>query len=199
MRKDEARKIAHKIQLVEGLEMHDLKNLVSNVISIDSFTSKMGNEEDVCVLCFVIKDKDPALDLVNFIEKGYNFVLDADCTPGENSNGEYYVFVELERSVSIPEQVIELIGDVVRLTDIPTNEWKFSYYKSNKEFPLTDAAIRQHVILTPEEYLKTIEIENIKDEKEINSLKQAAGIEGKGKKKSKDKDIESLQAAAGII
>ena len=32
-------------------------------------------------------------DLENFIEMGYDFVLDADVTPGETDDGEFLVFV----------------------------------------------------------------------------------------------------------
>ena len=198
MKREQAKKIANIIKLSEGLEKHDLKRLVSNVISIDAFSSKMGDDADVCVVGFVVKDKDPGLDLVNFIEKGYSFVLDADCTPGENSNGEYYVFVELERSIALPEQIIEMISDVVRLTDIETEEWKFTYYKNNKEIPLSDKNLRKYVILTSDEYNKTVKLEKDQEEAELDALRNIAGVK-KSDKQPKDKDIEALQSAAGII
>ena len=37
--------------------------------------------------------KDPR----NFVETGYTYVLDADETSGEQSDGKYRVFVEIER------------------------------------------------------------------------------------------------------
>ena len=36
-------------------------------------------------------------------------MLDADATPGELSDGKYKVFVEMERSRHVPEQIIELL------------------------------------------------------------------------------------------
>ena len=39
---------------------------------------------------------------MNFIEKGYARVLDADISTGENSRGKYNVFVELERNRRLP-------------------------------------------------------------------------------------------------
>ena len=68
-----------------SLKPNDLKNFVSEIFTIDSFKSKMGKDENVAVLAFEVKDREPAKDLTNFIEKGYEFVLDADLSSGENS------------------------------------------------------------------------------------------------------------------
>jgi hypothetical protein len=38
----------------------------------------MGTDADVCVISFKVAGKEPSADLVSFIEKGYDFVLDAD-------------------------------------------------------------------------------------------------------------------------
>lgn len=62
----------------------------------------MGKDEDVVVISFKVKDKFPAIDLMEFIEKGYTFVLDADMSSGEERDGTYSVFVELERSKDVP-------------------------------------------------------------------------------------------------
>ena len=72
--------------------------MVDNIIEIDSYKSKMGNDADIVTLAFSIHGNEPAKDLENFIEKGYPFVLDADVTSGEQSDGTYKVFVEIERS-----------------------------------------------------------------------------------------------------
>ena len=79
-----------------GLRENDLKHMVHNVFEIDSFKSKMGEDEDIVTLSFSIRDKAPADDLVKFLEGGYSFILDADSTAGEQSDGTYKVFIELE-------------------------------------------------------------------------------------------------------
>ena len=81
-----------------GLRENDLKHMVHNVFEIDSFKSKMGEDEDIVTLSFSIRDKAPADDLVKFLEGGYSFILDADSTAGEQSDGTYKVFIELERN-----------------------------------------------------------------------------------------------------
>ena len=49
----------------------------------------MGEDRDVCVISFQVTDRAPAKDLMEFIEKGYHFVLDSDVSSGENEKGEY--------------------------------------------------------------------------------------------------------------
>jgi hypothetical protein len=62
---------------------------------------------------------------MEFIEKGFSFVLDADVSSGENEEGEYSVFVEIERNKKIAENIKDLLYGVTKLTGI--EDWKFSY------------------------------------------------------------------------
>lgn len=117
-------------QLNEGLRPLDLEEMVYPVFEIDTFKSKMGEDRDVVVITFQAKDRYPAKDLMEFIEKGYSFVLDADVSSGENSKGEYSVFVEIERTNKLSEQIIELTHGINKLTGI--NDWKFRYYKDRR-------------------------------------------------------------------
>lgn len=118
-----------------GLRTGDLRNLVSHVFEIDSFQSKMGEDSEVVVLSFSVEGKEPAEDLMNFIEKGYEFVLDADVTPGEQADGKYKVFVELERRERTPEQILEIADGVSKLTS--NEDLEFRYYKSFKSYNLS--------------------------------------------------------------
>jgi hypothetical protein len=111
-----------------SLQPNDLENYVSEIFSVDSFKSKMGNDKNISVLAFEVRDQEPAKDLMNFIEKGYDFVLDADISSGENSKGKYNVFVEMERDRHLPERIDTILDEVSRLTGI--KEWKFRYYKN---------------------------------------------------------------------
>ena len=59
-----------------GLRNGDLQDLVDQVCEIDSYQSKMGSDKDIVVLSFSVKNEGAAKDLVNFVEAGYQFVLD---------------------------------------------------------------------------------------------------------------------------
>lgn len=144
-------------KLTEGLRSGDLNELVSNLFTIDRYRSKMGEDKDITVLGFRIKDKHPAIDLMEFIEKGYNFVLDADMSAGEEHDGQYQVFVEIERSPELSEQIKSLLSGLSQLTK--NTIWEFRYQKSPKVIEFSKEAINEHVPLTPEGYLnKVVEI-----------------------------------------
>lgn len=122
------------MQLHEGLKKEDLKDLVKNVFEVDSYKSKMGEDENVVVLTFEVTGQEAAKDLVDFIEKGYDFVLDADISQGEDQNGRYKVFVEVERNRKIARQISEMMYGISELTG--EENWKFRYYKDYHSKPL---------------------------------------------------------------
>lgn len=124
----------YRQQLNEELKTNDLHHLVSHVFEVDSYASKMGDDKDIVVLSFTVEDIAPAQDLVNFVERGYDFVLDADTSPGELKDGKYKVFIEIERNKHIAEQIREVLDGVGKLTGI--EEFKFRYYKSFNSLPV---------------------------------------------------------------
>ncbi len=75
-----------------GLQKSDLKDMVDHIFEIDSFKSKMGEDNNIVTLSFSTKTNETAKDLVNFLEKGYSFILDADATSGEQRDGTYKSF-----------------------------------------------------------------------------------------------------------
>jgi hypothetical protein len=123
------------MNLNETLRALDLRDLVKKVVEIDSFKSKIGKDEDICVLTFTVDQEDPAKDLEKFFEMGYSFILDADCTPGELDDGKYRVYVEIERSRRIGEQIFELLEGVKKVTGL--ENFRFRYFKSFKSEPAT--------------------------------------------------------------
>jgi hypothetical protein len=115
-------------QITENLRPGDLRHFVKKVFDIDSFQSKIGDDQDVVVLSFTVGYEDPAKDLENFIEMGYDFVLDSDVSPGETDDGNYKVFVELERGRHVASQIKELINGIEKLSG--QSNMRFRYFKS---------------------------------------------------------------------
>lgn len=153
----------HNNIINEGLRPFDLADLIHPLFEIDTYRSKMGEDRDVCVLSFKVKERNPARDLMEFIEKGYGFVLDADVSSGENAQGEYYVFVELKRSPALAEEIKEITYGVRRLTGI--TDWEFKYHKSNKRNQVTIESLKQTIPTTPDRYelyLRQIKTEDLK-------------------------------------
>ena len=147
-----------------GLRNEDLKDMIDHIFEIDSFASKMGDDKDIVTLSFSIRSKDPADDLVSFIEKGYPFVLDSDVTSGEQSDGTYKVFVEMERTKEVPEQIMELIDGISKLSG--KDDFKFRYYKNFRSVPCSLDALSASIPADPDQYgIKTNEskLENYKN------------------------------------
>ena len=183
----------HNSNLLENLETGDLKRLVHNELHIDEYKSKMGDDADVCVLSFKVSGKEPSNDLVNFIEKGYEYVLDADVSSGEKEGGDYLVFVELDRTAELPRQIVEMIEDILNLTEQELSDWRFKYRKSQGEHDLTEENLAKLVPLTPEDYDRKYE----KEQEELDALKTAAGVPV-DTVAPKNEYTESLRVAAGI-
>jgi hypothetical protein len=182
--------------LNENLEMGDLKRLVHSELHIDEYKSKMGDDADIAVISFKVAGKEPSLDLVSFIEKGYDFVLDADVSSGEKEGGDYLVFVELERTPSLPEQIMKIINDLLNLTEQEIEDWRVRYYKSITDHELTQESLARIIPLTSEEYAKKYQKDE-DDEKELDALKTAAGVDVTTTA-PKNEFTESLRIAAGL-
>jgi hypothetical protein len=133
-----------------GLRDEDLIDMVDHIFEIDSYASKMGDDKNIVTLSFSVRTKAPADDLMSFIERGYPFVLDSDVTTGEQSDGTYKVFVEIERNKEVPEQIVELIDGVSKLTSI--KDFKFRYYKNFRSKPCTLDNLTQTIPVEPEKY-----------------------------------------------
>ena len=192
-------KVSHKMhnnQLNENLEEGDLKRLVHDELHIDEYKSKMGDDADVCVISFKVSGKEPAIDLVSFIEKGYDWVLDADVSSGEKEGGDYLVFVEIDRTPIMPQQIYDLISDLVNLTEQDILDWRVLYFKSNKEHDLTVEALSQIMPLTPSKYRAKYE-KDAEEDRQLDQLKTAAGVDVTTTAPVNE-FTESLRRAAGI-
>tara|TARA_Y200000002_G_scaffold372802_1_gene371059 strand:+ start:558 stop:1259 length:702 start_codon:yes stop_codon:yes gene_type:complete len=147
-----------------GLVKDDLKYLVDSIIEIDSYKSKMGEDQDIVTLAFSVTGQEPAKDLENFVEKGYPFVLDADVSSGEQSDGTYKVFVELERSKDVPMQILELADGVTKLSALES--FRFRYHKNFKSKDLNDQNIKETIPFDSDSYtarIKESDLENYKN------------------------------------
>jgi hypothetical protein len=100
---------------------------------------------------------------MEFIEKGYHFVLDSDVSSGENEKGEYSVFVELSRSPRLADHIKEITYGVRKLTGI--DDFKFSYHKEQAVHEATEENLKAHIPPTAGAYdgmMTRIKVEGIK-------------------------------------
>jgi hypothetical protein len=175
--------------LYEGLQYRDLDGMVKHTIHIDEFSSKMGDDADIIVLSFYVRDKQAAKDLVSWFEKGYDFVLDADRSPGEIKPNRYLVYIEMRRRSAAPQNIQHLLSDLSTLCEHEPDDWQVTYKK--QEFPWSEEEFARRVPTTPADY-------NVEKEASLNEWRVAAGLPVKKIHKPRG-DIQNLQSAAGIL
>ena len=175
--------------LSEGLQYKDLEGMMKPTLHVDEFAAKMGDDDDIIVLSFFVRDLAAAKDLVAWFEKGYDFVLDADRSPGEIKPSRYLVYLELRRRRSAPQHVQTLLDDLSTLTEFAPEEWRMHY--DGKSHDWSEEAFAKLVPLTPDAYRAT-------HEDDLNDVRTAAGLAPKKIHEKLPDDVKSLQSMAGI-
>ena len=176
--------------LFESLEFKDLEGQMKPTIHVDEFSSKMGDDDDIIVVSFFLRDEQAAKDLMSWFEKGYDFVLDADRSPGEIKPNRYLVYVELRRRSTAGGNVEQLLDDLNTLTEYNKDDWTMHY--RGKEIPFSREAFESTVPMTPRAYRERYE-------KDLNEMRAAAGVPTKRIYDQEDKALQAIQSAAGII
>lgn len=175
--------------LFEGLEYKDLDGMMKSTIHVDEFASKMGDDADIIVLSFFVRDKTAARDLMAWFEKGYDYVVDADVSPGEIKPGRYLVYLEMRRRSAAGRHIQELLDDLSTLTEFDAKDWTFTY--EDQEYNWSEDQFESVVPLTPDEYRNA-------HQEDLNEMRTAAGLKTKPVHNIKS-DVRALQAAAGIL
>ena len=177
-------------QLFEALNYKDMEGLMKPTIHVDEFSSKMGDDDDIIVVSFFVRDETAAKDLMNWFEKGYDFVVDADRSPGEIKPNRYLVYVELRRRSTAGAHVETLIDDLGTLTEFDKDDWTM-YYRG-KEVPFSRDEFDRLVPLSPRAYRE-------KYDSELNEMRIAAGMQPVSNYDKKDRALQAIQSAAGIL
>ena len=178
-------------QLFESLGFRDLEGMLKPTIHVDEFSSKMGDDDDIIVISFFVRDAQAAKDLMMWFEKGYDFVLDADRSPGEIRPGRYLVYVELRRRSTAGGNVEQLLDDLNTLTEFEdSTSWTMHY--RDQEIPFARNAFDSTVPLTPRAYRERYE-------KDLNEVRVAAGLPVVTTYDRQDRALQTIQSAAGII
>ena len=177
--------------LSESLNFKDMEGLLKPTIHVDEFSSKMGDDDDIIVISFFVRDAQGAKDLMSWFEKGYDFVLDADRSPGEIKPGRYLVYVEIRRRSTAGGHVEQLLTDLNTLTEFEgSQDWTMHY--RDQEVPFSRDTFDSLVPLTPRAYRDRYE-------RELNEVRIAAGVPVVTTYDKRDRALQSIQSAAGII
>ena len=177
--------------LFESIDFKELEGLMKPTIHVDEFSSKMGDDDDIIVISFFIRDAQAAKDLMSWFEKGYDFVLDADRSPGEIKPNRYLVYVEIRRRSTAGGHVEMLLNDLNTLTEFEDSDAWTMHYKG-KEIPFSRDTFDQTVPTSPKAYRDRYE-------GDLNEMRVAAGMPVVTTYDKKDRALQAIQSAAGII
>ena len=145
----------------------EMANYVSPEIVVDAFQAKLGRDEDVSVIQFQSTNKDVANDLVQFIESGHDYILDADYSPAKNDQKKYNVFVEIARDEELPNKIMKLVRDAEQVTGLLP--WKFRFHKEDQFYHLDEVNLNRVIPTTADQY-KFLTDDKVSDD--INQLFQ---------------------------
>lgn len=179
--------------LVEGFDYHDLVDQIVPEIEVDEYSAKMGSDDDIVTVSFTVKGQQVGEDLVDWLERGYTWILDAQVSEGEVKPGNWLVFVEMDRRTSVPDRIIEMIEDLETLTDLKLDEWTIKI--DDESYKPEVNILKSKIILSPHLYR---EKHGIEDEEGLNEMRNLSGISIKKKFNNPDNLLKDFIAKAGL-
>lgn len=177
--------------IYEGLDFNDMEGQVIPLVTVDEYAAKMGKDSDIVTVSFIVKSEAAGNDLVDWFERGYDWVLDASVSEGEVETGKWLVFVEMNRRSTVPSRIIELIKDLKTLTGLKVGEWTIQV--DDEDYEPEEQILKQVIICNPNEY--KIEKEQ---EDELNEMRSVAGLSTKRLYEEKDQELRDFISKAGL-
>jgi hypothetical protein len=175
----------------EGLDYHDFEGQIKPYVSIDEYSAKMGEDSEIVTLAFTVSSEQAGIDLSDWFEKGYDFVLDSQVSEGETNDGEFLVFVEMERRTKTPARIIELLDELETLTDLSLDDWTIMI--DDTEHAADINILTKNIMLSPHEYRKKVE-----HEEDLNEMREIAGLSTKPIFKEHDTELKTFKNLAGL-
>jgi len=190
--------------LNEALDYMDLEDQLSDKITVDEYSAKIGSDADIVTVTFMAYSKLAAKDLVTWFERGYTWVLDASVSDGEIEPGKWLVFVEMDRRSTTPKRIISLLSDLETLTGLKLKDWTVEV--EGEDYDADEEILHQAIICNPNEYkIDRGDDGNVDDEKNeknekddgLNEVRIRAGIDPKAPYYN-DEYIKNIKSMAGM-
>lgn len=180
-----------KIIVNEGLDYMDMEHQIEPSVSVDEYSAKMGKDSDIVTLAFIVKSEAAGNDLVDWFERGYDWILDSSLSEGELSPGKYLVFVEMKRRTKVPKRIVELLDDLETLTGMTVDEWVVTI--DEQDYPADAEILKEVITISPHEYREENE-----EEKELNEMRHRAGLDTVSSYGEPDSELKAFISMAGL-
>jgi hypothetical protein len=175
----------------ESLDYLDFENQIEPRISIDEYAATMGKDSEIVTVGFTVNSEEVGNDLVDWLERGYTFVLDAQVSEGELPNGKYLVFVELSRRTKTPERIIEMLDDLKTLTGLEVKDWTVQI--DDEDYDASEDILKQKITLSPKDY-RDIE----EQDEELNEMRTIANLPVTKNQSKIDSELRDFKTIAGL-
>lgn len=175
----------------ESLDYLDFENQIEPRISIDEYAATMGKDSEIVTVGFTVNSEEVGNDLVDWLERGYTFVLDAQVSEGELPNGKYLVFVELSRRTKTPERIIEMLDDLKTLTGLEVKDWTVQI--DDEDYDASEDILKQKITLSPKDY-RDIE----EQDEELNEMRTIANLPVTKNQSKIDNELRDFKTIAGL-
>jgi len=164
---------------------------IEPTVSVDEYAAKAGRDADIVTLAFTVNSEAAGNDLVDWFERGYDWIIDASISEGELSPGKYLVFVEMKRRTKVPERIVELIDDLETLTDLKIKDWTVNI--NEEDYDADTEVLKQKITISPHEYREQNE-----DEEELNEMRHRAGLDTVNLHGEPDSELKAFISMAGL-
>ena len=164
---------------------------IEPTVSVDEYAAKAGRDADIVTLAFTVNSEAAGNDLVDWFERGYDWIIDASISEGELSPGKYLVFVEMKRRTKVPERIVELIDDLETLTDLKIKDWTVNI--NEEDYDADEEVLKQLITISPHEYREENE-----NEEELNEMRHRAGLDTINLHGEPDSELKAFISMAGL-
>ena len=175
----------------EGLDYMDMEHQIEPTVSVDEYAAKMGKDSDIVTLAFIVNSEAAGNDLVDWFERGYDWILDSSLSEGELSPGKYLVFVEMKRRTKVPERIVELLEDLETLTGMNLSEWSVTI--DGEDYDADAEVLKELITISPQEYREENE-----DEEGLNEMRHRAGLNTVNLHGEPDSELKAFISMAGL-
>jgi len=130
-----------KKNIYESLRRADYLFLVDNLITIDKYESKFG--EDYITVTINCYDDEVASNISYFIKMTCKYVVDVEFNEIPNEDGNFTLFIEIKKSDDFPKNVMDMIEKISLLCgDL---KWRALFTGKIFSYSLTEENIKKFV------------------------------------------------------
>ncbi|MBT8358544.1 MAG: tetratricopeptide repeat protein, partial [Deltaproteobacteria bacterium] len=104
-------------------------SLILDKILVDVFKPKFGGDKDLAVFSFFVKQRDAANKLMSYIVQKNFDILDIEVSPDPKENGQYILFIEMDRNKNMYTTMDKLLEHIDHLVSIKQWHFRTSAYK----------------------------------------------------------------------